>query len=67
MITSVNAQNAGKINDPVKDYTGGEIKIKELQAMRKPDPTINSPNIDYQDYFKPLKAGWGPMVMHKRA
>ena len=55
------------LNDPVKEYTGGEIKIQELQSMRKPDPTQVPPNIDYQDYFKPMKTSWGPMMSHKRA
>ena len=35
--------------------------------MRKPDPTTTSPNIDYQDYFKPIKSGWGHIAHQKRA
>ena len=67
ILANTHIQTTNKPNDAIKEYTGGEIKIKELQAMRKPDPTLTSPNIDYHDYFKPIKSGWGHIAHQKRA
>ncbi len=56
----------GKTN-PMKEYTGADIKVKELQVLRKADPTQVPPNIDYSEYFKPTKSGWGKPNTHIRA
>ena len=67
ILANTHFQTTNKVTDAIKEYTGGDIKIKELQAMRKPDPTLTTPNIDYQEYFKPIKSGWGNVAHQKRA